>query len=256
MRPGQGPCHLSLRVGFQGTARDCSHLGHSTFGFRRSYRRPGQVPPSLAGRTEELANRSSMMCWLTSPAEPGREPPRHLWRWELEPLDLSRTPGHSYLRLDRVDRREALPTGPRDHARPASSFIRLTRRTRRRFLMTTPSIPAHAGSTTSSYRRSPSAIGQPIRSANGSTATSKRWTPSSASPPPPYPHRVSTCFAHPHPRRLAPADIAENRAPSGPGSQAPPDEVGRFVAGVPRSRPTAVRARRGRACCAAGSLMR
>jgi uncharacterized protein YndB with AHSA1/START domain len=25
------------------------------------------------------------------PAEPGREPPGHLWRWELEPLDLSRT---------------------------------------------------------------------------------------------------------------------------------------------------------------------
>jgi uncharacterized protein YndB with AHSA1/START domain len=25
------------------------------------------------------------------PAEPGREPPGHLWRWELEPLGLSRT---------------------------------------------------------------------------------------------------------------------------------------------------------------------
>jgi uncharacterized protein YndB with AHSA1/START domain len=25
------------------------------------------------------------------PAEPGREPPGHLWRWELEPLDESRT---------------------------------------------------------------------------------------------------------------------------------------------------------------------
>ena len=25
------------------------------------------------------------------PAEPGRQPPGHLWRWELEPLDLSRT---------------------------------------------------------------------------------------------------------------------------------------------------------------------
>ena len=25
------------------------------------------------------------------PAEPGQEPPGHLWRWELEPVDLSRT---------------------------------------------------------------------------------------------------------------------------------------------------------------------
>jgi uncharacterized protein YndB with AHSA1/START domain len=25
------------------------------------------------------------------PAEPGQEPPGHLWRWELEPLDQSRT---------------------------------------------------------------------------------------------------------------------------------------------------------------------
>ena len=26
-----------------------------------------------------------------TPAEPGREPPGHLWRWELEPAGLSRT---------------------------------------------------------------------------------------------------------------------------------------------------------------------
>lgn len=26
-----------------------------------------------------------------SPAEPGQEPPGHLWRWELEPIDSSRT---------------------------------------------------------------------------------------------------------------------------------------------------------------------
>src|SRR5450755_512218 len=25
------------------------------------------------------------------PAEPGQEPPGHLWRWELEPIDASRT---------------------------------------------------------------------------------------------------------------------------------------------------------------------
>jgi uncharacterized protein YndB with AHSA1/START domain len=25
------------------------------------------------------------------PAEPGQEPPGHLWRWELEPIDVSRT---------------------------------------------------------------------------------------------------------------------------------------------------------------------
>lgn len=27
--------------------------------------------------------------WM--PAEPGQEPPGHLWRWELEPIDASRT---------------------------------------------------------------------------------------------------------------------------------------------------------------------
>jgi len=26
-----------------------------------------------------------------TPAEPGRQPPGHLWRWELEPIDASRT---------------------------------------------------------------------------------------------------------------------------------------------------------------------
>lgn len=25
------------------------------------------------------------------PAEPGKQPPGHLWRWELEPIDVSRT---------------------------------------------------------------------------------------------------------------------------------------------------------------------
>ena len=29
------------------------------------------------------------MAWL--PAEPGQEPPGHLWRWELEPVGAART---------------------------------------------------------------------------------------------------------------------------------------------------------------------
>ncbi|HEY7007454.1 MAG TPA: SRPBCC family protein [Jatrophihabitantaceae bacterium] len=29
------------------------------------------------------------IAWL--PAEPGKQPPGHLWRWQLEPLDASRT---------------------------------------------------------------------------------------------------------------------------------------------------------------------
>ena len=29
------------------------------------------------------------IAWL--PAEPGQDPPGHLWRWELEPIDVSRT---------------------------------------------------------------------------------------------------------------------------------------------------------------------
>lgn len=30
-----------------------------------------------------------LIAWL--PSEPGQQPPGHLWRWELEPLDASRT---------------------------------------------------------------------------------------------------------------------------------------------------------------------
>ena len=30
-------------------------------------------------------------CIAWRPAEPGQEPPGHLWRWELEPIDPSRT---------------------------------------------------------------------------------------------------------------------------------------------------------------------
>lgn len=30
-----------------------------------------------------------LIAW--TPAEPGQEPPGHLWRWELEPLDAART---------------------------------------------------------------------------------------------------------------------------------------------------------------------
>jgi hypothetical protein len=29
------------------------------------------------------------MAWM--PAEPGQEPPGHLWRWELDPIDAFRT---------------------------------------------------------------------------------------------------------------------------------------------------------------------
>jgi uncharacterized protein YndB with AHSA1/START domain len=42
------------------------------------------------------------------PAEPGQEPPGHLWRWELEPIDTSRTRvTHTYdwTRLSEDDRR-------------------------------------------------------------------------------------------------------------------------------------------------------
>ena len=42
------------------------------------------------------------------PAEPGQEPPGHLWRWELEPVDASRTKvTHTYdwTRLPDDDRR-------------------------------------------------------------------------------------------------------------------------------------------------------
>ena len=38
------------------------------------------------------------------PAEPGQEPPGHLWRWELEPLDSSRTcVTHTYDWTDLTD---------------------------------------------------------------------------------------------------------------------------------------------------------
>lgn len=35
------------------------------------------------------AEEGRRIAWL--PSEPGQEPPGHLWRWELEPLDGSRT---------------------------------------------------------------------------------------------------------------------------------------------------------------------
>src|ERR1022692_1069173 len=34
-------------------------------------------------------NEGRRIAWR--PAEPGRQPPGHLWRWELEPIDVSRT---------------------------------------------------------------------------------------------------------------------------------------------------------------------
>lgn len=45
-----------------------------------------------------------LIAW--QPAEPGREPPGHLWRWELEPVDSSRTRvTHTYDWTDLTDER-------------------------------------------------------------------------------------------------------------------------------------------------------
>ena len=52
------------------------------------------------------------------PAESGKRPPGHLWRWELEPARITH-PGHLHLRLDPADRPEALPASPGDHGRQA-----------------------------------------------------------------------------------------------------------------------------------------
>lgn len=43
-------------------------------------------------------------CIAWKPAEPGQEPPGHLWRWELEPLDASHTRvTHTYDWTDLTD---------------------------------------------------------------------------------------------------------------------------------------------------------
>ena len=52
------------------------------------------------------------------PAEPGKRPPGHLWRWELEAWRITH-PGHLHLRLDSADRPEPVPASPGDHGRQA-----------------------------------------------------------------------------------------------------------------------------------------
>ena len=42
------------------------------------------------------------IAWL--PAEPGQEPPGHLWRWELEPGRRGAHACHPHVRLDPADR--------------------------------------------------------------------------------------------------------------------------------------------------------
>ena len=57
------------------------------------------------------------IAWL--PAEMGKRPPGHLWRWELEPAGASRTRGHRHLRLDSAAGPEPLAARPGDHRRQA-----------------------------------------------------------------------------------------------------------------------------------------
>ena len=58
-------------------------------------RRPGDVFAMTLTRGEIRENHvvefeeGRRIAW--TPAEPGKTPPGHLWRWELEPVDASRT---------------------------------------------------------------------------------------------------------------------------------------------------------------------
>ena len=58
-------------------------------------RRPGDVFAMTLTRGEIRENHvvefeeGRRIAW--TPAEPGKTPPGHLWRWELEPIDASRT---------------------------------------------------------------------------------------------------------------------------------------------------------------------
>ncbi len=61
------------------------------------------------------------------PAEVGRPPPGHLWRWELEPCRSLAHPGHLHLRLDPADRSGPLHAGPGDHGRTAPGLARPAR---------------------------------------------------------------------------------------------------------------------------------
>ena len=71
----------------------------------------------------------SRIAW--TPAEPGRRPPGHLWRWELERRRIPH-PGHLHLRLDPADRQEPPPARPVNHGRKAPGLPRPARRPRER----------------------------------------------------------------------------------------------------------------------------
>src|SRR5262245_27356869 len=60
------------------------------------------------------------------PAEPGKEPPGHLWRWELEPIDSSRTRvTHTYDWSQLADEGRFLRAGATTAARLQASLDRL-----------------------------------------------------------------------------------------------------------------------------------
>ena len=69
------------------------------------------------------------IAWL--PSEPGRQPPGHLWRWELEPLSETRTRVTHTYDWSRVDRRESPATRPPHDAGQAAGIPRPACRDRR-----------------------------------------------------------------------------------------------------------------------------
>ena len=69
-----------------------------------------------------------------TPAEPGKVPPGHLWRWELEPVDASRTRvTHTYDWTRLTDKGPAA-AGPRHHDGSPPRFARPARGTGRTIL--------------------------------------------------------------------------------------------------------------------------
>lgn len=79
------------------------------------------------------------------PAEPGRRPPGHVWRWGARSRRHRPHTGHAHLRLDPVDRRTTPAACARHHGREVAGLDRPARRPRRASLRSTSPVGGHRG---------------------------------------------------------------------------------------------------------------
>ena len=94
-------------------------------------RRPGDVFAMMLTRGEIRENHvvefeeGRRIAW--TPAEPGKVPPGHLWRWELEPVDASRTRVTHIYDWTRLTDEGRLPARSRHHGGSPPRFARPAR---------------------------------------------------------------------------------------------------------------------------------